>query len=99
SYAEVKDSILYEDVNVGRYCRIRRAIIDKGVQIPENTRIGYDAAEDRANDLTVSDSGIVTVPRNAKFRRPSGKSPIKDPHMLRQESRGTRAARTNGHDQ
>lgn len=98
SFAEVKDSILYEDVNVGRYCRIRRAIIDKGVQIPENTRIGYDSAEDRANDLAVSDSGIVTVPRNAKFHRHGGKAAIKDPHMLRHESRTSRKARTNGHD-
>ena len=99
SYAEVKDSILYRDVNIGRYCRIRRAIIDKGVQVPENTRIGYSAEEDRANDLTISDSGIVIVPRNAKFHRPGASAPITEPHMLRHESRGPRRVRANGQDQ
>ena len=82
SYAEVRESILYKGVDVGRYCRIRRAIIDKGVRIPENTRIGYDPAEDRRNGLTVTESGIVTVPRNVRFgdTPESGMAP---PHMLR----------------
>jgi glucose-1-phosphate adenylyltransferase len=96
SYAEVRDSILYEDVNVGRYCRIRRAIIDKGVQIPENTRIGYNAAEDRANGLTVSESGIVTVPRNAKFKTVDSGQAIAEPHMLRQASPRVPTSRGNG---
>lgn len=95
SYAEVRDSILYEGVNIGRYCRIRRAIIDKGVQIPENVRIGYDSAEDRANGLMVSDSGIVTVPRNARFQR-SSRAPIADPHILRQAGRTERSIPASG---
>ncbi|MCH2211327.1 MAG: glucose-1-phosphate adenylyltransferase [Fuerstiella sp.] len=99
SYAEVKDSILYGDVHIGRYCRVRRAIIDKGVQIPENTRIGYDAEEDRANNLTISDSGIVIVPQNAKFRRPGTSASVKEPHLLRNESRVPKRVRGCGHDQ
>ncbi|MCA9050636.1 MAG: glucose-1-phosphate adenylyltransferase, partial [Planctomycetaceae bacterium] len=67
SFAEVRDSILYEGVQVGRYSRIRRAIIDKNVRIPEGMRIGYDADEDRRRGLTVSESGIVAVPKNAVF--------------------------------
>jgi glucose-1-phosphate adenylyltransferase len=39
SYCEVEDSILLHDVNVGRYSRIRRAIIDSGVEIPEGSVI------------------------------------------------------------
>ena len=91
SYAQVKDSIVYEDVNIGRDCRIRRAIIDKGVQIPENTRIGYDAEEDRANELQVSDSGIVVVSRNARFlATPQGD--IRHPHMLDPAVKSRRSA-------
>ena len=95
SFAEVRDSILYEDVNVGRYCRIRRAIIDKGVQIPENTRIGYDVEEDKANDLIISETGIVLVPRNARFQG-ANKPPISDPHMLRRDRHGVRSPLSGG---
>ena len=47
SYAHVEDSILFEGVNVGRRAKIRRAIIDKGVIIPEDAVIGYDLEQDR----------------------------------------------------
>ena len=49
------------DVDVGRHARIRRAIIDKGVQIPEGARIGYDLDEDRRRGFTVSESGVVVL--------------------------------------
>ena len=42
SYSEIESSILFSHVNVGRHCRIRRAIIDRDVHIPEGTTIGYD---------------------------------------------------------
>ncbi len=47
SYSEVHDSILMENVDIGRHCRIRRAIIDKDVVIPPETEIGYNREEDR----------------------------------------------------
>ena len=65
SWSEVKDSILFSGVNVGRHAKIKRAIIDKNVNIPEGMRIGYDHDEDRANGLSVSESGIVAVPMDA----------------------------------
>jgi glucose-1-phosphate adenylyltransferase len=58
----VSQSIIFEDVEVGRHCRIRRAIIDKGAEIPEGTTIGYDLEEDRRKYF-VSDEGIVVVPK------------------------------------
>ncbi len=61
SWAEVDDSVLFEDVEIGRHAKIRRAIIDKHVRIPEGARIGFDPNEDRANGYTVTDSGIVVV--------------------------------------
>ena len=48
-------------VDIGRHARIRRAIIDKGVKIPPGVQIGYDEAEDRARNFTISDRGIVVI--------------------------------------
>jgi glucose-1-phosphate adenylyltransferase len=61
SYAQVEDSILFSRVDIGRHARIRRAIIDKGVRIPEGFRVGYDEEEDLARGFTVSDSGVVVI--------------------------------------
>lgn len=65
SYSSVEDSILFEGVQVGRHARIRRAIIDKGVQIPAGTQIGFDAAEDQARGFTMTESGIVVIAKTA----------------------------------
>ena len=61
SYAEVEDSILFSRVNIGRRAKIRRAIIDKDVHIPEGFRVGYDEEEDLARGFTVSDGGIEVI--------------------------------------
>lgn len=61
SYATVEDSILFEDVDVGRHARIRNAIIDKYVKIPPGMTIGYDLEEDRRRGFTVSENGIVVL--------------------------------------
>jgi glucose-1-phosphate adenylyltransferase len=61
SYAEVEDSILFSRVNIGRNAKIRRAIIDKGVFIPEGFRVGFDPEEDEARGFTVSPGGIVVI--------------------------------------
>jgi glucose-1-phosphate adenylyltransferase len=66
SYAEVEDSILLEGVDIGRHAKIRRTIIDKDVQIPPKTEIGYDLDED-AKRFTVTESGIVVVPKGLRL--------------------------------
>ncbi len=63
SYSEVESSILFSHVNVGRHCRIRRAIIDRDVHIPEGTIIGYDSEADRQRYF-VTESGITIVTRD-----------------------------------
>jgi glucose-1-phosphate adenylyltransferase len=63
SYAEVDSSILFSHVDVGRRCRIRKAIIDRDVHIPEGTVIGYDIEADRQK-YHVTDSGITVVTRD-----------------------------------
>ena len=63
SYSEIDDSILFSHVNVGRHCRIRKAIIDRDVHIPEGTTIGYDPEADRQRYF-VTESGITVVTRD-----------------------------------
>ena len=60
SYSDVSESVLMENVDIGRHCRIRRAIIDKDVRIPSGTSIGYDPYEDRRR-FHVSPGGIVVI--------------------------------------
>jgi glucose-1-phosphate adenylyltransferase len=62
SYAEVDDSIIFNHVNVGRRCRIRRAIIDRHVSLPEGTVIGEDIVADRSR-YHVTEKGVVVVTR------------------------------------
>ena len=63
SYTDVDSSILFSHVNVGRHCRIRRAILDRDVHVPEGTTIGYDPEADRQRYF-VTDSGITVVTRD-----------------------------------
>jgi glucose-1-phosphate adenylyltransferase len=60
--AEVKDSFLMDNVNIGEGARIRKAIIDKWVEIPPGTEIGYHLKDDR-RQYHVSETGIVVIPR------------------------------------
>jgi glucose-1-phosphate adenylyltransferase len=61
SYAMVENSILFEGVDVGRHCRVRRAIIDKDVKIPQNTTVGYDLEHDRQRGFQVTEQGVVVI--------------------------------------
>lgn len=63
SYSHVECSILFDGVRVGRHARIRRAIVEKGVQIPERMCIGYNLDEDRRRGFTVTPEGVVVIPR------------------------------------
>jgi len=60
SYCEIDHSILFPRVEVGRHSRISRAIIDRGVSLPEGTVIGFDPEEDRRR-FQVTESGIVVI--------------------------------------
>ncbi|MCX5693270.1 MAG: glucose-1-phosphate adenylyltransferase [Candidatus Omnitrophica bacterium] len=62
SFSEVSDSILMEGVDVGRYAKVRRAIIDKNVKVPQRMEIGYNLEEDKKR-FTVTESGIVVIPK------------------------------------
>ena len=61
SYSLVEDSILFENVTIGRSAKIKRAIIDKNITIPDGAEIGYDHDEDRRRGFRGTESGIVVV--------------------------------------
>jgi len=63
SYTEVDSSIIFSHVNIGRHCKIRRAIIDRDVHLPEGTVIGFDPEED-AKSYIVTETGITIVTRD-----------------------------------
>jgi len=65
SYSEVHDSILMENVDIGRRCRIRRAIIDKDVTLAPETEIGYDPEKDKER-YHVTPSGIVVIAKGTE---------------------------------
>jgi glucose-1-phosphate adenylyltransferase len=61
SYCEVEYSILMPRVEIGRYSRMRRAIVNTGVKIPESSVIGFDLEADRAKGYHVTEGGVVVV--------------------------------------
>jgi glucose-1-phosphate adenylyltransferase len=63
SYSDIDSSVIFTHVNIGRHCRIRRAIIDRDVHIPDGTVIGYDQDEDRKK-YHVTPSGLTVVTRD-----------------------------------
>jgi glucose-1-phosphate adenylyltransferase len=60
SYSHIKDSVILPSVEIGRYCRITKAIIERGCHIPEGMIIGEDRAEDERR-FEVSKNGVVLV--------------------------------------
>ncbi|MDD5129584.1 MAG: glucose-1-phosphate adenylyltransferase [Candidatus Omnitrophica bacterium] len=67
SFSEVYDSILMESVHVGRHAKVKRAIIDKDVSIPQGMVIGFNLEEDRKR-FFVSESGIVVVAKGTEIK-------------------------------
>jgi glucose-1-phosphate adenylyltransferase len=61
--AEVEGCVIMDNCDIGRHAKLRRAILDKNVRIPENTKVGYDLDADRARGWHVTDSGIVVIGR------------------------------------
>ncbi len=60
SYCTIEDSVIFPEVEIGRNSVIRKAIIEKRCEIPPNTQIGVDVAEDRKR-FHVSEGGVTLV--------------------------------------
>ncbi len=61
--AIVERSIIFDDVIIEPHARIRRAIVDKETIIRAGATIGYDLESDKRKGCTVSETGIVVVPK------------------------------------
>ncbi|MGH7932189.1 MAG: glucose-1-phosphate adenylyltransferase [Candidatus Binataceae bacterium] len=68
SHSQIDDSVILDYCDIGRYAKIRRAIIDKNVVIPEGEELGYDLERDRQR-FHVTESGIVVIPKAPKRGR------------------------------
>jgi glucose-1-phosphate adenylyltransferase len=62
SYAQVEDSIIFSDTEIGRHARIRNAIIDKSCIIDDGVEIGVNNKFDKKH-FTVTPEGRVVVPK------------------------------------
>lgn len=60
SSAYVEDSVIFDNCDIGRRAKVRRAILDKNVRILDDTTIGFDLEHDRQFHH-VTESGIVVV--------------------------------------
>jgi glucose-1-phosphate adenylyltransferase len=60
SYSVIEDSVILPGVEIGRNCRIKKAIIDSNCQIPEGTVIGEDLSKDKET-YHVTPEGVVLV--------------------------------------
>src|SRR4051794_7888841 len=67
----VEDSVIFDNCDIGRQAKVRRAILDKNVRVPEHATIGYDLEKDRQHHY-VTDSGIVVVEGKRSFVEVSG---------------------------
>ena len=61
--AEVEGCVIMDNCDIGRRAKLRRAILDKNVHIPEDATVGYDLEADRAHGWHVTESGIVVIGR------------------------------------
>ena len=66
SFAEVSDSVLMQNVEIGRGAIVRRAILDKNVVVPPGARIGVDPEHDRER-FTITDNGVVVIGKNTRL--------------------------------
>jgi glucose-1-phosphate adenylyltransferase len=77
--ALVEDAILFDGVVVGPRAHLRNCIVDKGVKVPADETVGYDAQLD-AQRFTISETGVVVVPKLYRF--PSTPTKVPSPPKL-----------------
>lgn len=69
SFAKVDESVILPEVDIGENCRIKRAILDRGCQIPNGMVIGEDPEVD-AKRFRVTPKGIVLVTPDMLGQKP-----------------------------
>lgn len=61
SYSLIEECVILPDVIIGRHCKLRKVIFDRGCTIPEHSEIGFDHDADRAKGYRVTDKGVTLV--------------------------------------
>jgi glucose-1-phosphate adenylyltransferase len=61
SWAQVEDSVILHNVQIGRRAVVRNAIIDKNVVVPPGAQVGVDKEHDLERGFVVSPGGITVV--------------------------------------
>jgi glucose-1-phosphate adenylyltransferase len=59
--ALVEDCVIMDNCDIGRRAKVRGAILDKNVKLPEDALIGYDLEADRARGYHITESGLVVI--------------------------------------
>ena len=67
SGATVINSLLMDRVKIGKNCKINMAIIDKDVEVPPCTTLGYNLEQDRNRFFVDDESNIIIIPKGFKF--------------------------------
>ena len=62
----IEDSVLLDKCRIGRDVKIRKAIIDHEVFIPDGSTIGYDPEQDQRR-FAISSGGVVVVPKGMRL--------------------------------
>lgn len=60
SYSLVEDTVVLPEADIGRHCRIRKAIIGTGCKVPEGLVVGEDHDAD-ARRFHITENGVVLV--------------------------------------
>jgi len=63
--SQITDSVLLPGCSVGRGAIVRRAILDKGVVVPDGARIGVDLERDKEL-YTISEGGVAVLGKNTR---------------------------------
>jgi len=69
SHSRIEESVIMSGCRIHRNAHVRRAILDKNVEVPEGEHIGWNLDLDRQR-FSVSDSGVVVVPKGYDFSHP-----------------------------
>ena len=64
SFCDIDESVILPGAIINRGCKIKKAIIDRSVEIPEGFEIGIDHDKDRENGFRVTENGVVLITRN-----------------------------------
>ncbi len=68
SYSEISDSVILPSVEIGRYVRLNKVVIDKRCVIPDGLEVGFDPIED-AKRFHVTERGVTLITPNMLGQR------------------------------